>query len=89
MSPFFETKPKRLTQKDHVDEARWEGRWEAICAEADAILKEEGEHHVRTLYFPSKDDATMARMVEAERRVAARDASMDRYIATPRARAAS
>jgi len=86
---FFEPKPKKSTVQDRLDDAQWETRFAAIEAEADAILKAEGKFYVRGLYFASADDATIARMVEAERRVAQRDASLDRYISTPRARAAS
>lgn len=89
MKQFSEPKPKKLTQRDNVDEAAWEGRWNAIQEEAEAILKAEGAHHVNRLYYVLESDATMARMVEAERRVAKRDESMDRWISTPRASAAS
>lgn len=89
MKQFFEPKPKKMTQRDQVDEANWEGRFQAIEKEADAILKAEGAHHVNRIYYVLESDATMARMVAAERIVAKRDESMDRYIATPRASAAS
>lgn len=71
---------KRMTQRDMVDDANWEGRFAAIEKEAAAILAAEGPNHVRGCFFPSADDATMARMVEAERIVAKRDESLDRYI---------
>lgn len=83
MNQFF-AKPKRMTQADQIDEANWEGRFAAIEQEADAILKAEGPHHVNRVYFVLESDATMARMVEAERRIAKRDESMDSYIARPR-----
>jgi hypothetical protein len=77
-------KPKRMTQADQIDEANWEGRFARIEKEADAILKAEGAHHVRGMFFVSENDATMARMVEAERLVARRDELLDRYIARER-----
>lgn len=58
-----------------------EDRFAAIENEAAAILKAEGAFKVRGVYFVLESDATMARMVEAERRVAERDRSMDQYIA--------
>lgn len=73
-------KPKRMTQADQIDEANWEGRFARIEKEAEAILKAEGAHHVNRVYFVLESDATMARMVEAERRVAVIEQSMDRYI---------
>ena len=89
MKQFFEKKPARSTQKDRLDDAAWEGRFEAIEAEAAAILKKEGKHYVNGLYFVQEGDAYMARMIAAEQIVAKRDGSMDTWIATPRARAAS
>ena len=74
----------RMTQRDIVDDAAWEGRFAAIEAEAAAILKAEGEHHVNGTYFVEAGDAYMARMIAAEQIVAKRDESMDRWIATPR-----
>jgi hypothetical protein len=70
--------------QDRIDDANWEARFSAIEKEAAAILAAEGEFHVRGLYFASADDATMARMCEAERRVAERDRSIDRYVAKGR-----
>lgn len=61
-----------------------EGRFAAIEQEAAAILTAEGAFKVRGVYFVLESDATMARMVEAERRVAERDRSMDSYIAKGR-----
>lgn len=89
MNQFFKQEEKRPTLEDRGDDAAWEGRWEAICKEADAILEREGVFHVNGIYFVLESDATTARMVAAEQIVARRDASMDRYISTPRARAAS
>lgn len=85
MSQLFEPKAKRMTQRDRVDEAAWEGRFAAIEKEADAILKAEGAHFVRGIHFVQAGDAYMARMIAAEQVVAKRDASMDRYVATGRA----
>lgn len=70
----------RLTQRDMKDEIKWENRFAAIEKEAEAILAAEGAHYVRGVYYVLESDASMARMVEAERRVAKRDESMDRYI---------
>lgn len=88
VNQFF-AKPKRMTQADQIDEVNWEGRFARIEQEAAEILKAEGPNHVNRVYFVLESDATMARMVEAERRIAKRDESMDKYIATPRAGAAS
>ena len=68
-----------MTKRDERDAADWEGRFAAIEAEAAAILKAEGEHHVNGTYFVEAGDAYMARMVAAEQVVARRDESMDRY----------
>ena len=84
MSQLFEPKAKRMTQRDQVDEAAWEGRFAAIEKEAGAILKAEGAHFVRGTYFVQAGDAYMARMIAAEQVVAKRDASMDSYIARGR-----
>lgn len=62
----------RFTQQDMHDELLWEKTYEAIRNEADAILASEGEHYVRGQYFASTDNATTARMVEAEQRVRVR-----------------
>jgi len=65
----------RMTQQDQLDDAAWHGRFAAIEKEVDLILEKEGAHQVRGLYFASADDATMARYVEAERRVAKGEAT--------------
>ena len=70
--------------QDRIDDAAWDNRFAAIEKEAAAILAAEGTHHVRGVHFVLAGDAYMARMVEAEQRVAKRDESMDRWIATPR-----
>lgn len=69
-----------MNQRDQIADADWEGRFAAIEKEAAAILATEGTHHVRGVFYVLESDAEMARMVEAERRVADRDSSMDRYI---------
>lgn len=74
----------RSTVRDRIDDAAWDNRFAAIEKEAAAILAAEGANHVRGVYFVSAGDAYMARMVEAEQRVAKRDESMDRYIAGAR-----
>lgn len=66
-------KPKRMSKQAQHDEANEEMRFEAIEKEADAILEREGAHHVRGCFFPSANDATMARMGEAERIIAKRE----------------
>ena len=60
----------RMTKRDEREAAEWDGRFAAIEKEAAAILKAEGAHHVRGLYFVQAGDAYMARMIEAEQRVA-------------------
>ena len=79
----------RFTQQDMKDDSRWEARFDAIAKEAEHILQTEGANTVRGVHFAQAGDAYMARMIEAEQVVAKRDASMDGWIATPRARAAS
>lgn len=61
----------RMSKQDQVDDAAWHGRFAAIEKEVDVILAAEGIHYVRGLFFAAADDATMARYIEAERRVAA------------------
>ena len=73
-----------FSRQDQIDDANWEGRFSAIQAEADLILKSEGKHHVRGFHFALEKDAHVARMVEAERKVAERDRMMERYLTTPR-----
>lgn len=73
-----------MTQRDIKDESRWENRFHAIEQEAALILAAEGSHHVRGIYFVLESDAYMARMVAAEKIVADRDASMDRYVSRGR-----
>jgi hypothetical protein len=68
-----------MTQRDQIHESRWENRFAAIEAEAEAILKSEGKHRVAGRHFALEKDAHMARMIEAEARVARRDASMIDY----------
>lgn len=68
-----------FTQQDQIDESQWEGRFAAIEAEADAILRSEGKHHVKGMHFALEKDAHIARMIEAEARVARRDRSMMDY----------
>ena len=60
----------RMSMQEQLDDAAWHGRFEAIEREVDSILEKEGAHEVRGVFFASADDATMARYVEAERRVA-------------------
>jgi hypothetical protein len=66
-------KRKGMTLADQADEANWEGRFAAIEKEAAQILATEGTHYVRGVYFVLESDAQMARMIEAERRVAHRE----------------
>ena len=73
-----------FSRQDMVDDGAWEGRFAAIQAEADAILASEGKHRVAGRHFALEKDAHVARMVEAEARVARRDRMMDLYLATPR-----
>ena len=75
---------RRMTQQDMVDDAAWEGRFAAIEKEAAAILAAEGPNHCNKIYFVQAGDCYMARMLAAERIVAKRDESMDRYVAKGR-----
>jgi mannose-6-phosphate isomerase-like protein (cupin superfamily) len=64
-----------MSKHDEIAAADWENRFAAIEKEADSILATEGAHHCNKIYFVEAGDAYMARMIEAEQRVAKGEAT--------------